>query len=125
MYAADDALVELARKAGSFMVTLVEQGSIDTFSDSDPMKSVIEGLTKCVLPQSCTLSRSDKELLSDMNRILEVVNKIYSRRSPMRLLLSAFDKAAVDECNRQMALACGTFGVSQPSLNPLLPDSYY
>ena len=49
MYAVEDSLVELARKAGSFMVTLVEQGSIATFSDSDAMKSVIEGLTKCVL----------------------------------------------------------------------------
>ena len=54
MYAAEDALVELARKAGSFMVTLVslvEQGSISAFSDSDSqaMNSVIEGLTKCVL----------------------------------------------------------------------------
>ena len=51
MYAAEDGLVELAKKAGSFMVTLVEhwQGSIVTFSDSDSMKSVIEGLTKCVL----------------------------------------------------------------------------
>ena len=42
-------LVELARKAGSFMVTLVEQGSIATFSDSDCMNLVIEGLMKCVL----------------------------------------------------------------------------
>ena len=48
-YAVEDGLVELARKAGSFMVTLVEQGSIATFSDSDAMNSVIEGLTKCVL----------------------------------------------------------------------------
>ena len=45
-YAVEDGLVELARKAGSFMVTLVEQGSITTFSDSDPMNSIIEGLTK-------------------------------------------------------------------------------
>ena len=49
MYAVEDALVELARKAGSFMVTLVEQGSITTFADSDSMCSVIEGLKKCVL----------------------------------------------------------------------------
>ena len=46
-----------------------------------------------------------------MRRVLEVVKKISSQRSATRLLLSAFDKAAVDECNRQMALACGIFGV--------------
>ena len=53
MYAAEDALVELAQKAGSFMVTLVdlvEQGSVSTFSDPDSMNSVIDGLTKCVFP---------------------------------------------------------------------------
>ena len=49
MYAVEDALVELARKAGSFMVTLVEQGSITTFADSDSMTSAIEGLRECVL----------------------------------------------------------------------------
>ena len=52
MYAAEDALVELAQKAGSFMVILVdlvEQGSVSTFSDSDSMNSVIEGLTKYLL----------------------------------------------------------------------------
>ena len=49
MYATEDALIELARKAGSFMVTLVEQWSINAFSDSDSMNSVIEGLTRCVL----------------------------------------------------------------------------
>ena len=52
MYAADDALVELAQKAGSFiviLVDLVEQGSVSTFSDPDSMNSVIEGLTKCSL----------------------------------------------------------------------------
>ena len=49
MYTVEDGLVELARKAGSFMVALVEQGPITTFSDSDSMNSVIEGLTKCVL----------------------------------------------------------------------------
>jgi hypothetical protein len=53
-YAVEDALVELARTAGSFMVTLVEQrqveGLISTFSDSDSdMISVIEGLMKFVL----------------------------------------------------------------------------
>ena len=52
MYTAEDALVELAQKAGSFMVILVdlvEQGSVSTFSDSDSMNSVIEGLTKYLL----------------------------------------------------------------------------
>jgi hypothetical protein len=54
MYAVEDALVELARTAGFFMVTLVEQleGSISTFSDSDSesvMNLVIEGLMKFVL----------------------------------------------------------------------------
>ena len=49
MCGTEDSLIELARKAGSFMVTLVEHGPIDTFSESDPMKSAIEGLTKCVL----------------------------------------------------------------------------
>ena len=49
MYGTEDSLVELARKAGSFMVTLVEHRSIDTVSESDSMKSAIEELTKCVL----------------------------------------------------------------------------
>ena len=49
-----------------------------------------------------------------MKRALDVVNRISSQRSATRLLLSAFDKAAVDECNRQMALACGIFGVRKP-----------
>jgi hypothetical protein len=51
MFSVEDALVELTRTAGSFMVTLVEQESINTTSgsDSDSMKSVIEGLKKCVL----------------------------------------------------------------------------
>ena len=49
MYGVEDALLELARKAGSFIETLVEQGSIATFSNCDSMKAVIEGLTKCVL----------------------------------------------------------------------------
>ena len=49
MYAAEDGLVELAKKAGSFTVTLVEQGSIASFCDSDAMVSVIDGLTKWVL----------------------------------------------------------------------------
>lgn len=52
MYTAEEALIELAQKAGSFMVTLVEQESISSLSDSDAMKSVIEGLTKCVLISS-------------------------------------------------------------------------
>ena len=47
MHAVEDSLVELARKAGSFVVTLVEQGLMAT--DSDSMNSVVEGLTKCVL----------------------------------------------------------------------------
>ena len=45
---------------GAFMATLVEQGSIATFSDSDSVDSVIEGLTKCVITSS-TISRSDKK----------------------------------------------------------------
>ena len=49
MYGVEDALIELARKAGSFMVNLVEQGSIATYYDCDSMKAVIEGLTRCVL----------------------------------------------------------------------------
>ena len=50
-----------------------------------------------------------------MNRVLDVVNRISSQSSPTRLLLSASDKVAVEECNRQMALACGVFGVRKPS----------
>ena len=50
-----------------------------------------------------------------MNRVLEVVNKISSQRSPTRFLLSAADKAAIDGCNRQMTLACGVFRVRKPS----------
>ena len=53
-----------------------------------------------------------------MNRVLVVVNHISSRRPSERLLLSAFDKAAVDECNRQMALACGVFRVRKLSTFP-------
>ena len=55
-YAAEDALFELARNSGFFMVTLVlEKGSVSIFSDSDSMNSIIEGLTKCVpIPRSCT-----------------------------------------------------------------------
>ena len=49
-----------------------------------------------------------------MKRVLDVVNRISSQRSATRFL-SAFDKAAVDECNRQMALACGIFGVRKMS----------
>jgi hypothetical protein len=54
-YAVEDALVELAQTAGSFMVTLVdseqiEGSAISTFSgsdsNSDTMNSVIEGLKK-------------------------------------------------------------------------------
>ena len=110
MYAAEDTLNELAWKAGSFMVTLVEQGETNSFSDLDAMNPVIERLTKCVLA-SISLSNSDKELHREMNRILGVVTGISSQRTPARLLLSTFDKAAVDECNRQLALACGIFGV--------------
>ena len=50
-----------------------------------------------------------------MNRVLEVVNKISSQRSPTRFLLSAADKAAIDGCNRQITLACGIFRVRKPS----------
>ena len=52
-----------------------------------------------------------KDLRSEMKRVLDVVNRISSQRSATRVLLSTFDKAAIDECNRQMALACGIFGV--------------
>jgi len=97
MHAADDALVELARKAGSFMVALVEEGSVNSFSHSDSMNSIIEGLTK------------------EMNRVLGVVNEISSQRST-RFFLSAFHKEAIDDCNRQIALACGISGI-QIALN--------
>ena len=60
-YFADDALIELAQKAGFFIVTVVELASIISLSDTDLIKSVIEGLTKCVLA-SDFLSRSDEEL---------------------------------------------------------------
>ena len=49
-----------------------------------------------------------------MKLVLGVVTKISSQRSATRLL-SAIDKATVDECDRQMALACGIFGVRNPS----------
>ena len=121
MYAAEDALVELAQKAGSFLVTLVdlvEQESVSTFSDPDSMNSVIDGLTKCVFTLH---SLSTKYLVltknfREMNRVLGVVKKISSQRLPTRLLLSASDKETVDECNRQMALACGIFGVRKLSI---------
>ena len=130
MYAVEDSLVELAHKAGSFMVNLVEQESIAT-SDSDAMKPVIDGLTKYVLTtfMHYYFLVLTKELHSEMKRVLGVVKKISSQRSTTRLLLSASDKYAVDECNRQMALACGMFGVRKPinpalRVNPLMPDSY-
>ena len=65
-----------------------------------------------------------KELHSEMKRVLDVVNRISSQKSATRLLLSAFDKAAIDECNRQMALACGLFGVRKSSSHRFIPDSY-
>ena len=130
MYAVEDSLVELAHKAGSFMVNLVEQESIAT-SDSDAMKPVIDGLTKYVLTtfMHYYFLVLTKELHSEMKRVLGVVKKISSQRSTTRLLLSASDKYAVDECNRQMALSCGMFGVRKPinrplRVNPLMPDSY-
>ena len=55
-----------------------------------------------------------KELHSEMKRVLDVVNRISSQRSATRVLLSTLDKAVVDECNRQMALACGILGVRKP-----------
>ena len=100
------------------LVSLLEKGLVSTFSDSDSINSIIEGLTKCVLiSHSC----SAKELLvltkfyRVMNRVLGVVNKISSQRLPSRLLLSASDKVTVDECNRQIALACGIFQVRKLS----------
>ena len=53
-----------------------------------------------------------------MKRALDVVNRISSQRSATRIPLSTFDKAAVDECNRQMVLACGIFGVRKPDNLP-------
>ena len=50
-----------------------------------------------------------------MNQVLGVVKRISSQSSPTRFLLSSFDKAAIDDCNRQMALACGIFGVRKLS----------
>ena len=47
MYAVEDAFVELARRAGSFLLTLVEQQSI--LGPDSGMNSVIEELEKCVL----------------------------------------------------------------------------
>jgi len=93
MYGVEDALIELAQKAGSFLMTLVEQGSIAAFFDCDPMNAVIEGLA------------------SEMKRVLGIVNKIASQRTTTRFFLSSFDKEAVDDCHRQMALACGMFGI--------------
>ena len=52
MFTVESGLIDLAQKAGSFMVILVEQVSINKFSDSDSMKSAIDGLTKCV-PRLC------------------------------------------------------------------------
>ena len=61
-----------------------------------------------------------------MNQVLKVVKDISCQTTVMRLSLSASDKAAVDECNKQMALACGIFGVRNhpPPLDLLLPDAY-
>ena len=57
-YSVEDVLVDLAQKAGSFMVTLVsllEKGLVSTFSDPDSMNSIIEGLTKyALIPHSCS-----------------------------------------------------------------------
>ena len=118
MYATQSTLVELAQKAGSFMLflaSLVEQGSAMSTSDPDSMNSVIEGLTRYVLtPHSCTI-RSDRRLNREMNRVLRVINRISSQGLATRTLLTRSDKAAIDECNRQLALACGIFGVRKPS----------
>ena len=109
------------------MVTLVEEGSNVAFSDSDSMSSVIEGLTKCVLTRHIDLLLLvlTKELHSEMKRALDVVNRISSQRLETRILLSAFDKAAVDECNRQMVLACGIFGVRKPDNLPSIRSSRF
>ena len=48
MNTTEDALIELARTAGSFVVTLVDQDSISC-ADPDAAKPIIEGLTKFVL----------------------------------------------------------------------------
>jgi hypothetical protein len=113
-YFADDALIELAQKAGFFIVTVVELASIISL-DTDLIKSVIEGLTKCVyLPRIFSLVLT-KNFHRGMNRVLGVVRRISSQRTARRLL-SAPDKAAVDDCNCQMVLACGVFGVRKPYL---------
>ena len=51
-----------------------------------------------------------------MKRVLGVVNRISAQRTATRFFLSSFDKAVVEECNRQMAHACGLFGVRKPNL---------
>ena len=118
MYATEEALVELAQKAGSFMLTLVSLQR-SPICDHDSMNSVIQGLTKCVLaPHSCTI-RSDKGLHREMRRVLRVVNEISSRKLAKRTLLTFADKGAIDECNRQIALACGIFGVRRPSTSSI------
>ena len=55
-----------------------------------------------------------KELFSEMKQVLDVINRIYSQRSATHLLLNTSNKAVVDECDREMALACGIFGVRKP-----------
>ena len=46
-----------------------------------------------------------------MNRVLGVVKKISSQRLPTRFILSASDKATIEDCNRQMTQAFGLYGV--------------
>ena len=99
--AVEDALVELAQMAGFFMVTLVEQ--LEAFSDG-----VNEVRTYHIHVLFLVLTKSHRE----MNQVLEVVNKISSQRSP----LSGSDKAAIDDCNRRLTLACGMFGVRKPTI---------
>ena len=55
------AVIELARTAGSFMATLVDQDSISSFADPDAMKLIIEGLTKFILASNFLSLSSDKE----------------------------------------------------------------
>ena len=112
-YFADDTLIELAQKAGLFIVTVVELASIISLSDTDLIKSVIEGLTKCVLASDFLSLVLTKNFHREMNRVLGVVRRISSQRTGRRLL-SAPDKAAVDDCNCQMVLACGVLGVRKP-----------
>ena len=101
MNSVEDALIGLARAAGSFMLYLRDQ-------DSSPgaMKPVIKRLTKFVLASNFLSLSFWQRILREMKRVLKVVKRISSQVMGERLFLSTFDKEVISNCHRQMTLDC-------------------